>query len=490
MTSRLSHTALFTNAPPQMRSLEEAVLGAVMLEKGQIEGIADLFFPEVFYVDAHNKICTSILALHKSNHPIDILTVTDHLRGTGELENVGGAYYVTELTNRVSGAANVRYHLSLVHQAYLAREIIRISMEATKAAFEDTTDIFDLLSGLKKQLAELDSGLSVMAEVSLDKQITRTMEIMANASGNNSSVTGIPCGHRAIDSIINGFNPGELIIVAARSGSGKSAISIDWATHMASNNISVDFYSMEMADTDLIMRMIARRLNVGSYNVQRGKVSWKELGEFQDYFKDKPLGIQDTTRMWLDDVCDRIRMRKRNKGVTVAMIDYLQLLQVRGLNRNATRENEVSIISRTLKATAKDSGVAIIALSQLKRVSDDRADPRPRLSDLRDSGNLENDPDKIILIYRPEHHKIYYDADGYSTAGVALIEVAKNRKGELKETQLMWNGAITSFSDFPDDWKPRFEQGAVQKKKKYSPSSRLTPANGTGDGEEKEGQPF
>lgn len=461
--------------PPQAKEVEEAVLGAIMLESGALQDVLTLFSPKIFYVDAHQKIAKAILQVYNEKSPIDIMTVSAKLRSNGEMENVGGPYYVMQLTNRVTSAANIDFHIKIVYEKFQAREIIRIAMELIRDGFDDGVDPFDLVDKAKEQIATIESPLHSLSEPNFANQIKKTMELMASASAGEGDVIGVTTGFPSLDNEINGLMPGKLVIVAARSGMGKSTLALNIAVHVAKQDIPVDYYSLEEDDTDLIMKVISSEMTLHGNNVQRGKVDWKIIGEFQDKYQNKPLGIQDTTRMSLEDICERIRLRKKNKGVGIVIVDYLQLLVVKNLKNNATRENEVSTISRALKATAKDCGVCIIALSQLKRMLDERTDPRPRLSDLRESGAIENDADKIIFIYRPEHHKIWYDANGYSTHGVAFFDIAKNRGGSLSELQMLWTAHLTRFSEVPAGWKAKFEPNAVVQKKSRAKKGALTP---------------
>lgn len=461
--------------PPQAKEVEESVLGAIMLESGALQDVLTLFSPAIFYVHAHQLIAKAILELHDRKVAIDIMTVSEQLRSNGDMETVGGPYYVMELTNRVTSAANIDFHIKIVYEKFQSREIIRIAMELLRDGFEDGIDPFDLVEKAKQQIATIESPLHSLSEPNFANQIKKAIELMASASVGDGDVIGVTTGFPSLDNAINGLMPGKLVIVAARSGMGKSTLALNIAVHVAKQNIPVDYYSLEEDDTDLIMKIISSEMNLHGNNVQRGKVDWKVIGEFQDTYQDKPLGIQDTTRMSLEDICERIRLRKKNKGVGIVIVDYLQLLVVKNLKNNATRENEVSTISRALKATAKDYGVCVIALSQLKRMLDERTDPRPRLSDLRESGAIENDADKIIFIYRPEHHKIWYDANGYSTHGVAFFDIAKNRGGSLSELQMLWTAHLTRFSEVPAGWKAKFEPNAVVTKKSRAKKGTLTP---------------
>lgn len=471
----LSVNDLYGKIPPQAKEVEEAVLGAIMLESGALQDVLTLFSPKIFYVDAHQKIAKAMLQLHNDKVPIDIMTVCEKLRSNGEMEKVGGPYYVMELTNRIASGANIDTHIKIIYEKFQSREIIRIASELIRDGFDDGVDPFDLVDKAKEQIATIESPLHSLAEPNFANQIKKTMELMASASAGEGDVIGVTTGFPSLDNAINGLMPGKLVIVAARSGMGKSTLALNIAIHVAKQDIPVDYYSLEEDDTDLIMKVISSEMDLHGNNVQRGKVDWKIVGEFQDKYQDKPLGIQDTTRMSLEDICERIRLRKKNKGVGIVIVDYLQLLVVKNLKNNATRENEVSTISRALKATAKDYGVCVIALSQLKRMLDERTDPRPRLSDLRESGAIENDADKIIFIYRPEHHKIWYDANGYSTHGVAFFDIAKNRGGSLSELQMLWTAHLTRFSEVPVGWKAKFEPNAVVTKKSRAKKGTLTP---------------
>ena len=438
--------------PPQAIDLEEAILSAVLKEKDAIEEIMDLFLPEVFYRDSSQLICEAILQLKQQHLPIDLLTVTQQLRSTGTLERAGGSYFVMEITNKVATAANIRYHMMLVYQSYLMRKIINNSLEAITAAYEDVTDVFDLIEGQKKFFSLLEDPILKMKQPSIAKQADITVRMMEEASYRTESTFGVPIGWREIDTTLSGLVPGDVIVVAARPGMGKTALAIAIANKLRRSNIPTDIYSLESKFYNVIIRMMAQDLKIPFSSLRKGNVDWLLVNQYIHELKKSCISIEDTTNLYAEELEARIRLRKRTHNIRVVILDYLQLLKMKSMGRSSNRENEVSEVSRMIKKVAMDTDTTIIPLSQLNRSVETRGgDFRPKLADLRESGSIEQDADEVIFIYRPEYYKIHYDATGRSTAGIAIVDIAKNRNGELREHALMFQGAYMSFDEFPVD---------------------------------------
>lgn len=469
-------TFLFGRVPPQNREMEEVVLGALMLESDSYERVNRLLRADCFYVQSHQQIYAAIVRLKEKGIPVDLMTVTEDLRHAGDLESVGGAYFVTEITNRVASGANIEAHAQVIFEKYMQREIIRISSEAVKDAFEDTTDCFELHQRTMAAIQAVSEPVIAARETPLKKQLQRLVDRIEEAKENPGQHTlGTPSGFKSLDALINGFLSGDLNIIAARSGHGKTSLSLCIARNMIMAGKAVDIYSLETNDQGLLMKFCSGELGVPYTDIQHGHVDWESLLKFQSEFGELPLSIQDTTNVYIEDLVARARLRKRQFGVQVIFIDYLQLLGCRSLNRNANREQEVAYISRSLKTLAKDHDIAVIALCQINRTVDESADKRPKIGSLRESSAIEFDADKVILLWRPAHNKVLYDADGYSTAGVAMLDVAKHRNGSTGITKLQWHPATTKFSEFPPGWSPDFEASAVTKKKKKSGYGNLIP---------------
>lgn len=460
-------TFLFGRVPPQARDLEEAVLGALMMEDDAYEPISRLLVADAFYVESHQRIFATIVRLKEKALPVDILTVTEELRHSGELEQVGGAYFITELTNRVASAANIESHALLIYQKYIQREIIRIGCEAVKDAFEDTSDVFDLRDHILAQMEATMAPVIASRETPLKKQLANMVARIAEAKERpDQHILGAGSGFRSLDAITNGFVTGDVNVIAARSGMGKTSLALCIAKNMAAADLSVDVYSLETADIALLMKWASADIGMPYTNIQHGEVALEAINDFAERFAKLPITIQDTTNVYIEDLVARARLRRRRYGVKRIIIDYLQLCMVRSLNRNANREQEIAHISRSLKRLAKDEDISVIVLAQLLRSIDARADKRPMLSDLRESGAIETDADKVIFLWRPAHYKIDYDEKGYSTEGIANLDIAKHRNGATGITKLQWHPATTKFTEFPAGWQPRFEPTAVLKKKK------------------------
>lgn len=461
--------------PPQSRDLEEGVLGALMIEKNLLDELLDIFFPSIFYVDSHMTIAKVILDMHQSREAIDILTVTEKLRQTGELESVGGAFYVTQLTNRVASSAHIRYHLNIIFQKYLQREIIRNATEALRDSFEDTTDVFELIGKQKDFFNKIDDPVIKMKQMPLVKQVDNTIRMMELASGRIESTFGTATGLKNFDKTTSGLCAGEVTVIAARPGMGKTALAIALARRLREQGIPTDFYSFESPYQMVLLRMMAQDLRIPLIRLRMGNVPWLDIKNYRDKLVKQNFTIEDTSDMYCEELEARLRMRFRSNGTQVSFIDYLQLLHVRDMPRNANRENEVSQISRMIKRVTLDTGMHIIPLSQLNRSVETRGgDKRPQLGDLRESGSIEQDADNVVLIYRPEVYKIMVDQDGYSTQNIAIIDHAKNRNGPTKEYELMYTPELLSFDEFPDNFQKKYEPNAAPPKGKRRRRSTST----------------
>lgn len=461
-----AESLLSGKVPPNAPDLEQAVIAAILLEKDAYEQVAPIISPDVFYDPKHQVVVKGMIELHKAGSPIDILTLTQYLTKSKELSKLGGAVYITGLTNGVvASAANIRYHAHLLYEMYIKRKAIEIGTGLLQDGFDEGVDAFDMQIKHLKALQSLIEPVAALSYTPFTKQVERAIQTILEASTSEGDITGIPTGFKALDRITNGLRRGKLVVIAARSGAGKTSAAVNIAVNMVEAGYPVDLYSLEESDRSLIVKIISSKLQTSVINLDRGKVDVKALGTLQEQMNSYPLSIQDTSNMWIQDICSRIRVRSREAGVKIVMLDYIQLAKVRDLSKQATRENEVATITRMLKQTAKDEDVLVIALSQVKRIIDERSDPRPKLADLRESSSIENDSDMVIFIYRPEHHRIYYDANGHSTHMMAFFDVAKHRGGAIDECKMHWHGEYASFSDIPDGWQAKYEPNADTRKK-------------------------
>lgn len=459
---------VFGKIPPQARDLEEAVLGAMMLDKNAVSTVIDILKPESFYVDAHRSIYKSIMRLFEKSQPIDILTVTDELRNMGELEAAGGPYFVTELTNRIGSSANVEHHARIVSQKHIQRELIRISDQVIKDAYEDTTDVFELLDKAEQGLFSITDQNLRRNYASMSNLITAAIKQIEDLKDKEDGLTGIPSGFVDLDRVTSGWQKSDLVIIAARPGMGKTAFTLSMA-----RNAAVDFhkpvavFSLEMSNLQLVNRLISSETELPSEKLRKGSLQpfeWTQLTTKVTNLSEAPIFIDDTPGLNIFELRAKCRRLKMQHDVQLIVIDYLQLMSGSSAdNKGGNREQEISNISRALKSIAKELDVPVIALSQLSRAVETRGGTkRPQLSDLRESGAIEQDADMVIFIYRPEYYDIREDAEGNSLDGMAELIIAKHRNGALKNVYTRFidkfakftNLENSAFDDLPGNLKP------------------------------------
>ncbi len=447
--------------PPQAVDIEEAVLGALMLEKDALSAVIDVLRPECFYKDSHQLIFEAIQYLFQKAEPIDILTVTHTLKKNGNLELVGGAYYITQLTGRIASAANIEYHARIILQKYIQRELIRISGETIRDAYEDTMDVLHLLDKAEKNLFEIAEGNIRRNFEDMQSLITKAIKEIEIASNKESGITGVASGFTELDRVTSGWQKSDLIIIAARPGMGKTAFVLSLARNAAVQfHRPVAFFSLEMSSVQLVNRLISSETEITSEKIRKGQLAsheWEQLNAKIKPLTDAPLYIDDTPALSIFELRAKCRRLVAEKKVAMIIIDYLQLMVAGSDNKTGNREQEISTISRSLKAIAKELSVPIIALSQLSRAVETRGSTkRPQLSDLRESGAIEQDADLVLFIYRPEYYGLNEDENAQPTQGLAEISVAKNRNGALRTVNLKFIGHLTKFTDmdgyeFSDD---------------------------------------
>jgi replicative DNA helicase len=451
----------FGKIPPKAIDLEEAVLGACMIEKEALDSIIDILQPDAFYGDAHQKIYKAIKQLYGDTKPIDILTVADQLRTNGELEAVGGPYYLAELTNRIASAANVEFHARIVAQKYIQRELIRVSSNIIKDAYEDTTDVFELLDEAEKNLfAIADENLRKNGdEISsiVTKEIEEISKRMSKAQ-DGDVLTGVGSGFTDLDRITAGWQKSDLIIVAARPGMGKTSFNLAIARNAAIDlQKPVAFFSLEMNTNQLVQRLISMESEINADKLRKGTLEpyeWTQLTTRVDKLTKAPIIIDDTPALNIFELRAKCRRYKEKYGIEMVIIDYLQLMTGSNADGRSSgnREQEISQISRSLKSIAKELNIPIIALSQLSRAVETRGGAkRPMLSDLRESGAIEQDADIVIFLYRPEYYDITQDEDGNDTRGTAEIIIAKHRNGELNTVKTKFIGRYAKFANLDDN---------------------------------------
>ena len=444
--------------PPQSVDLEEAVLGAMMLEKDALTEVIEILQPAVFYKEAHQVIFAAIQRLFANTEPVDILTVTDALRKSGELEQAGGPYYITMLTNRVASAANIEYHAHIILQKYIQRELIRISSDVIKDAYEDTTDVFDLLDKAESHLFQISENSLRRTSRTMQSLVKEAIQEIAAGRKHEGHLKGVGSGFSELDRVTGGWQKSDLVILASRPGMGKTALALTMA-----RNAAVDFkkpvavFSLEMSAVQLVTRLISSETGINAEKLKKGNlddVEWQHLHAKITSLIDAPILIDDTPALTIFELRAKSRRLKAQHNIELIILDYLQLMQG-GAEHKGNREQEISSISRSLKALSKELDVPIIALSQLSREVEKRGGTKkPILSDLRESGSIEQDADMVIFIYRPEYYKIEQDEKGESTTGLAEISIAKNRSGSTKDIQLRFIAKYAKFADYGDDLEP------------------------------------
>lgn len=436
--------------PPQAVDLEEAVLGALMLEKNALNAVIEFLKPEHFYDERHKDIYAAIVELFKASEPVDMRTVVSQLRKNGKIELVGGAYYIAELTARVSSAANIEYHARVIIEMAIKRELIRIASQIHHDAYEDTTDVFELLDRTEQAVFEIsDSNLRKNYD-NMRNLMARAIQELQILKEHKDGLTGVPSGFTALDRITSGWQKSDLVIIAARPGMGKTAFVVS-----ALRNAAVDFkipvaiFSLEMSSVQLVNRMISAEAELEGEKIKKGNLAdheWTQLVHKTSRLSAAPIFIDDTPALSILELRAKCRRLKAEHNVQLIVIDYLQLM--RG-DQGGNREQEIASISRALKGIAKELNVPVLALSQLSRGVETRGgDKRPQLSDLRESGSIEQDADIVIFLYRPEYYKITVDEEGMPTQGVGEVIVAKHRNGSTGTAKLKFIGKFTKFADF------------------------------------------
>lgn len=457
--------------PPQAIDLEEVVLGAMMIDKKGVDEVIDILNAEVFYKESHQHIFEAIHILFENSEPVDLLTVSAQLKKNAKLEAAGGEFYLVQLTQKVSSSAHIEFHARIILQKYIQRSLIKISNEIIEDSYNETTDVFDLLDNAEAKLYEITQGnikRSSETAQNLVIQAKKKIEEIANREG----LSGIPSGFNKVDKLTSGWQPSDLIIIAARPGMGKTALTLSMARNIAvEHNIPVAFFSLEMSSVQLITRLISSETGLSSEKLRTGnleKHEWEQLNVKVKGLEKAPLFIDDTPSLSIFDLRAKARRLSSQHGIQLIIVDYLQLMTAGGSQKGGNREQEISTISRNLKALAKELNVPVIALSQLSRAVETRGgSKRPLLSDLRESGAIEQDADIVSFIYRPEYYKIdeWDDEDRTPTSGQAEFIVSKHRNGGLDEIRLKFIGHLGRFEnletfDFPTEIHSRMNDAA------------------------------
>jgi len=452
-TSRTSFeeiNAQYGKLPPQALEVEEAVLGALMLERDAYITVADIIDTDSFYKEEHQKIFKAIKHLSTHEKPVDLLMVTQELKNRKQLEEIGGAAYITQLTRRVASAAHIEFHSRIIAQKYIQRELISVTSEIQAKSYDETIDVDDLIDFSETALFKVAEGNIKKETRPIRPILKEAIDQIEMARHRKDGLSGVPSGFTALDRITSGWQKTDLIIIAGRPSMGKTAFVLSMARNMAvEHNRSVAIFSLEMSSVQLINRLISSETELPSQKIKNGRLEdweWEHLHRKISQLDQAPIFIDDTPALSIFELRAKCRRLKMQHDIQVIIVDYLQLMTT-GVDIRASREQEVSNISRSLKAIAKELDVPIIALSQLNRSVESREGKRPQLSDLRESGAIEQDADIVTFIHRPEYYKITEDESGNSLIGVAEIIIAKHRNGTTGEVFLSFRKNLAKFTD-------------------------------------------
>jgi len=483
--------------PPQALELEEAVLGAMLIDKKGVDEVIDLIQPEAFYKTAHQTIFEAIFQLFQDSQPIDLLTVSSELRKKGKLESIGGEFYLVQLSQRVASSAHIEFHARIILQKFIQRSLIKISNEIIESAYRESTDVFDLLDEAESKLYDVTQGNIKKSSESAQNLVLEAKKKIEEIS-KREGLSGISTGFEKLDKLTSGWQPSDLIIIAARPGMGKTALTLSMARNIAvMKQIPVAFFSLEMSSIQLITRLISAETGLSSEKLRTGKLAdheWQQLNVKVTDLEKAPLFIDDTPSLSIFDLRAKARRLSSQHQIKLIIVDYLQLMTAGTSSKTGNREQEISTISRNLKALAKELDIPVIALSQLSRAVETRGGTkRPMLSDLRESGAIEQDADIVSFIYRPEYYNIdeWDDEERSPSQGQAEFIVAKHRNGGLDNIRLKFIGHLGKFEDL-DSFDSPFEfQSKMNPEDTAIPnSSLLDPDDVFGDADDQEEDPF
>ena len=442
--------AQYGKLPPQAVEVEEAVLGALMLERDAYVTVADIIDTSSFYKEEHQKIFESIKFLSANEKPVDLLMVTQELKDRDQLNEVGGPGYITQLTRRVASAAHIEFHSRIIAQKFIQRELIRVSSEIQGKSYDDTIDVDDLIDFSESSLFQVAERNIKKETVPIKPVLNQAIKQIEKARNQKDGLSGVPSGFTAVDRITSGWQRTDLVIVAARPSMGKTAYVLSMARNMAvEHNRATAIFSLEMSSVQLVNRLIAAETELGNDKLKTGRLEnyeWEHLNRKISALEKAPIFIDDTPALSIFEFRAKCRRLKMQHDIQVVIVDYLQLMTA-GTDGRGSREQEVSTISRSLKAIAKELDIPILALSQLNRSVESREGKRPQLSDLRESGAIEQDADIVMFIHRPEYFGITEDESGNSLLGVAEIIIAKHRNGATGDVHLAFKKELAKFSD-------------------------------------------
>ena len=443
----------FAHVQPQAVEIERVVLGALMVDSDAFSVVSELLKPETFYEPRHQKIYEAIRNMNMDERPVDIMTLNDELSKMGEIDKVGGVDYLMEISSQVASAAHVESHARILAEKYMQRQLIHFAGDIETKAYDSTVDVDELMQQAEGSLFQISQNNMKQDFTQVAPVVKNAVEILQRAASNKGGLTGIPTGYTGMDEITSGWQASDLVIIAGRPAMGKTSFALSIAKNVAVDyGVPIGFFSLEMNNVQLVNRLISNVCEVSGRKILNGQLDpsdWERLDKRIGRLTDAPIYVDDTPGLSVFELRTKARRLVREKGVKIIMIDYLQLMNANGM-KFGSRQEEVSTISRSLKGLAKELDIPVLALSQLSRNVENREGlegKRPQLSDLRESGAIEQDADMVLFVHRPEYYHIYQDEKGNDLHGMAQIIIAKHRKGSTGDVLLNFRGEFTRFQD-------------------------------------------
>jgi replicative DNA helicase len=436
--------------PPAAPEIEASVLGGMLIEKEAVPKAIEFLSAESFYLKEHRLIFEAMVSLFDSGEPIDTVTIYEELKKREQLEEVGGAVYLSKLSQNISSAANIEYHAKIILEKQILRGLITSSHEIARSAYEGTQDAFDILDDAERKIFEITEKHLKKSFLGMDRAVRDAMEYIEAIHSNTKQKFSVPTGFYELDEMLGGFQKSDLIIIAARPSMGKTALALTLARNAAiDHRVPVGIFSLEMSTMQLVIRMLCAEGRLNAHLVRTGKLPTEEgvkLSKNAHKLTESPIYVDDTPAQSVLEIRAKARRLKAEKNIGIIMIDYLQLMQ--GPANSESREREISHISRSLKSLAKELNIPVIALAQLNRAVEARTDKRPQLSDLRESGSIEQDADVVIFLNRPEYYNIKtFQDDGSPTDGVAEVIIGKQRNGPIGDIRLAFIKEYARFEN-------------------------------------------
>ena len=433
-----------TRIPPHSVEAEQSVLGSILLDKDAMISVSETLIPEDFYKEAHRVIYECMLKLYNNQSEIDLITLADELRDQGYLDDIGGIAYITSLSTIVPTTSNIKYYINIVKEKSISRQLISAANDIINLGYDSSTKVEDVLENAEKKIFDISQERTTNDFQPINQVLTETLSMLEKLYEEKSDVTGLTTGFRDLNKKINGLQRSDLLLIAARPAMGKTAFALNLVQNAAlKGDASVAVFSLEMSKEQLVQRMVAAQSSVELKKIKTGTLAandWPRITDGMAVLSGAKIHIDDTPGIKISELRSKCRKLKIEKGLDLVLIDYLQLME--GEGHNESRQQEIAKISRSLKILAKELDCPVVALSQLSRAPEQRADHRPMLSDLRESGSIEQDADIVMFLYRDE----YYNPDT-ERKNIGEVIVAKNRHGETGTVELVWFGEIQKFAD-------------------------------------------